>query len=304
MLQRATLTALLTAALVATPPAALAQGKSGKPPASGTSTPEVIYILSGKTYQLRVSNEDGTGAVTLHSSSQPIYPRFGPRGSGKIAFWEGKSLKMLTYEASSTGVRTTGVSSALHTTTGTQFSVIIDFDFSPTGSHLAWWHPDEQKIYVWDVEAGQVSTQVPTGWPVFSVGFTSDGSRILYSESTDGGFANFAVKSVPTAGGSPSGLGITGRINGLDTGNADDKLLLQRQIVGVGSYQELVLAGETTGTRLVDGNDGALNCNDTRFLYVIPGSQRMTLIYNRLTGLSSTFSRDSKIIHASYMPTC
>jgi hypothetical protein len=30
----------------------------------------------------------------------------------------------------------------------------------------------------------------------------------------------------------------------------------------------------------------------------------MTLIYDRQTGLSSTFSRDSKIIHASYMPTC
>jgi WD40 repeat protein len=247
MLQRATLTALLTAALVMMPPAAVAQGKRGKPPATGTSTPEVIYTLSGKNYQLRVSNEDGTGAVTLHSSGQPIYARFGPRGSGKIALWEGKSLKMLTYEVTSSGAGTTGVAT-LHSTTGTQFSVIIDFDFSPTGSHLAWWHPDEQQIYVWDVAAGQVSTQVPTGWPVFDVGFTSDGSRIVYSESTDGGFANLEVKSVPTSGGSPSGLGITGRINGVDTGNADDKLLLKRQIAGVGSYQELVLAGETTGT--------------------------------------------------------
>src|SRR5687767_14529202 len=108
MLHRASLTALLTAALVATPPA-LAQGKGGKPPASATSTPEIIYSLSGKTYQLRVANEDGTGAVTLHSSGQPIFARFGPRGSGKIAFWEGKSLKMLTYEATSSGARTTAV---------------------------------------------------------------------------------------------------------------------------------------------------------------------------------------------------
>lgn len=304
MLQRATLTALLTAALVATPPAASAQGKGGKPPASGTSTPEIIYILSGKTYQLRVANEDGTGAVTLHSSSQPIYARFGPRGSGKIAFWEGKSLKMLTYEAPSTGVRTTEISAALHTTAGTQFSVITDFDYSPTGGHLAWWHPDERQIYVWDIEAGEVSTQVPTGWPVFSVGFSSDGTRIFYSESTDGGFANFEVKSVPTAGGSPNGLGITGRITGVDTGNADDKLLVEHQVPNVTRYQELIPANETAGTRLVDGHDGALNCNDTRFLYVIPGTQRMTLIYDRSTGMSSTFSRDSKVNYASYMPTC
>lgn len=303
MLQRAMPTALLTAAFAVMPWTALAQGKSGKPPASGTSTPEVVSVLSGKTNQLRVANEDGTGTVTLHSSSQPIYPRFGPRGSGKIAFWEGKSLKLLTYEASSSGVRTTGVTT-LHSTAGTQFSVIIDFDFSPTGTHLAWWHPDEQRIYVWDLVAGQVSSQVSTGWPVFSVGFSSDGSRIVYSESTDGGFANFELKSVPTAGGSPAGLGITGRITGLDTGNADDKLLVEHQVPNVTRYQELIPAGASAGTRLVDGHDGALNCDDTRFLYVIPGTQKMTLIYDRSTGLSSTFSRDSKVSYASYMPTC
>jgi hypothetical protein len=30
----------------------------------------------------------------------------------------------------------------------------------------------------------------------------------------------------------------------------------------------------------------------------------MTLIYDRSTGLSSTFSRDSKVNYASYMQTC
>ena len=301
MLQRAILTGLFTAASMLAP--ATAQGKGG-PVGSGTSTPEIVYTLSGKTNQLRVANEDGTGAMTLHSSSQPIYARFGPRGSGKIAFWEGKALKMLTYDASSGAVRTTEVSNPLHTTTGTQFSVIIDFDYSPTGSHLAWWHPDERQIYVWDIAAGEVSNQVSTGWPVFSVGFTKDGSRIVFSESTDGGFANFEVKSVPTGGNSPSGLGITGRITGLDTGNADDKLLVEHQVPGVTRYQELVPAGGTAGTRLVDGNDGSLSCDDRRLLYVVPGNQRMTLIYDRSTGLSSTFSRDSKVNYASYMPTC
>jgi Tol biopolymer transport system component len=189
MLQRAVLSSLFAAAAMLAPTAALTQGRGQ--PAGGTSAPEVVYTLTGKTNLLRVANENGTGAVTLHSSSQPIYARFGPRGSGKIALWEGKSLRMLTYEASSSGVRTTGITPALHTAVGTQFSVIIDFDYSPTGSHLAWWHPDERKIYVWDVATGQVSNQVSTGWPVFSVGFTSDGSRIVYSESTDGGFASF-----------------------------------------------------------------------------------------------------------------
>ena len=298
-----TLLAVAAVALLAS-----AASMEAKPPGSGsggTTAPEIVYTYEGRSgWQLRVANEDGTGAVTLHSSSAPIYARLGPSGSRQIAFWEGKTLKLLTYDVTTTGVRSAGITT-LTSTSGSQFNVIVDFDFSPAGTHLAWWHPDERKIYVYDLQSPGASELISTGYPVSDVTITQDGQTIIYAESIDGSFTNYSLKAVPVAGGSPTELGITGNILGVDAGHTDNKLLLTKQIVNVGRYLELVPDGATTGTRLTDGREGSLNCSDTRFVYRLPsGNKASTLIYDLGTGTSSTFSRDLSVIWVSYMPTC
>lgn len=278
---------------------------AAKPPtAPGTSAPEVVFSYrSNKGYQLRVANEDGSGAAVLHSSGSPIYARFGPRASNKIAFWEGKTLKLLTYEIASGGVRTAAIQQ-LASTAGTQFSVIVDFDYSPTGGHLAWWHPDERKIYTHDLQTGATSAILDTGYPVSDVTFTRDGQTIIYAESIGGSFTDYRLLSVPVGGGTPAELGISGNILTVDSGNSDDKLLLTKQIVNVGRYLEIVPEGQTSGTRITDGWDGNLHCSDERILFRLPGSRPSQLVYDLTTGQTMTFSRDSNVTWPSFMPTC
>ena len=63
-----------SALLISTP--AVSGGKS---PAVGTSSAEVIYTLTGRnSYELLVSNEDGTGAVSLFKSANQLNGRLGP----------------------------------------------------------------------------------------------------------------------------------------------------------------------------------------------------------------------------------
>lgn len=266
-------------------------------PSVGTSSPEVIYTLTGRnSYDLQVSNEDGTGAVSLFKSANQLSGRLGPRADQTVAFWNGGELNLLPYDITSTGVKA-GTKQVL-LTSGRQFA--SPFDFS--GKDIAWWHPETNELHVYNLVGGDhVITTVAA---LTSVSFSPDGASIFYAQGT--GPTTSVMRSIPTAGGDASDVGISGYIYSFDSGHQSNAFAVAYQVAGVGPHLDYIPAGQTSGATFANGSDGSFRCDDKVILYRHPssGNSVSTLKYNILSNTSSTFSTNSNIIFASYMPTC
>ena len=268
----------------------------GKSPA-GTSSPEVIYTLTGRnSYDLLVSNEDGTGAVSLFKSANQLSGRFGPRADQTVAFWNGGELNLLHYDITTTGVKA-GTKQVL-LTSGRRFA--SPFDFS--GKDIAWWHAETGQLHVHNLVTGdQVIANVPS---LTSVSFSPDGAAIFYAEAT--GATTHVMRSIPSAGGVASDVGISGYIYGFDSGHQSNAFAVAYQVAGVGPHLDYLPAGQTSGATFANGSDGAFRCDDKVIIYrrSSGGNSVSTLKYDIVSNSTSTFSTNSNIIFASYMPTC
>ncbi|WP_309662237.1 hypothetical protein [Sphingomonas sp.] len=268
-------------------------------PTSATSSPEVIFTLTSRsgTYDLRVANEDGTGAASLFKGNSQLNGKFGPRADRTIAFWNGGNLTLLTYDATSTGVRTTGTRVLLNS--GRNFA--SPFDFS--GRDIAWWHPETGDLHNYNLASGTDSIlfNVPQS---SSVSFNPDGTAIFYSEAI--GSTDYVMRRIPITGGSPTDVGITGHIMLFDTGHQSDKFVVSYQVTGVGPHLDYIPAGATSGTTFGNGYGGAFRCDDRVIIFRHPtgNNSSNTLKYDVQTNTTSTFSSDNNVVFASYMPTC
>src|SRR4051812_31417452 len=79
-------------------------GGSSPPPA--TTDPQVGYIhmAPNGARELRLANEDGTGSAMLVSTRSNILAfGLGPRTGHQVAYSDGSTIHLLTYEITSTG---------------------------------------------------------------------------------------------------------------------------------------------------------------------------------------------------------
>ena len=270
---------------------------AGKSPAVGTSSAEVIYTLTGRnSYELLVSNEDGTGAVSLFKSANQLNGRLGPRAGRTIAFWNGGELNLLNYDITSTGVLP-GTRQVL-LNSGRRFA--SPFDYS--GADIAWWHPETNQLHVYNLVGGD--HVIATVAALTSVSFSPDGASIFYAQGT--GPTTSVMRSIPTAGGDASDVGISSYIYSFDSGHQSNAFAVAYQVAGVGPHLDYIPAGQTSGATFANGSDGAFRCDDKVIIYrrSSGGNSVSTLKYNVVSNSTSTFSTNGNIIFASYMPTC
>lgn len=283
---------LMIAALLA------GSAQAAKPPAAGgTQSPEVIYTLAGpRGYELRVANEDGTGAVTLFKGPKLVIGKFGPRADRTIVFMHANQLIRMTYAVGSMGV--VEESREILLDIGRTFSGSFDF----SGSDVAWWHPDtgDLRIYNLATKADRFLANVPD---LASVSFSADGTRIFYGDANFTGHRS--IHSIPIAGGDSTQIGISTNAMQFDSGRTADHFAIASLVSGIWRL-EFVPAGTTSGERIASGFEGSFRCDDRVIIYRQPTGNNGydVLKYDRETGLSSIFSTHNDVKFASFMPDC
>lgn len=272
--------------------------QAAKPPApAGTQAPEVIYTLAGRRgYELRVANEDGTGAVTLFAGPSLVIGKFGPRADRTIVFMHGNQLILMTYTTGSTGVKEESKEILLDI--GRRFSGSFDF----SGTDVAWWHPGtgDLRIYNLATKADRFLANVPD---LAGVSFSADGTTIFYG---DGKFTGrYSLHSIPAAGGDATELGINVNASLFDSGRTADHFAVSYLVSGQWQL-DFVPAGATSGQRIAKGFEGSFRCDDEVIIYrQATGNIGYDMLkYDRTTGLSSIFSTHNDVKFASYMPDC
>jgi len=289
-------TAMLALIAASFATAAVAQ-KGGKTQPGGTTNPEVgfVRILSNGSRELRVSAEDGTGASVLHSAGRAqMFVSMGPRPQHQIAFSEGGKVRLLTYEVTSTSLKTTNIQTLVDmNTSGSQ-----SFDFSPTGAHVAWINPRDYTIYLYNVASNQTSPLLTTQNRTGDATFTKDGESLMFLEEVSE--SDYVLKSVPITGGSPVELGYRGNIMQVEAGRTDDRLVL----VYYDHTMEMVPAGGGTRVRLPNGYAPSLRCDDRVVIFQRAYNGGVSLHkYDLQTGLTSTFS-NKDLYWPDYYPDC
>ena len=285
---------ILAAALLATSAQA---GKPNPPTPVGTAAPEVIYTLAGtKGYELRVSNRDGTGAVTLHKGAALTIGKFGPRADKTIAFYSGPEMYLMTYDAGSSGVVAT--SKRLLFNNGSLNPGPFDF----SGTQVAWWIGRTGDLHVYDVATGadRVLINVPD---LAGISFNPSGTEIFYGNGNSAG--QYSLHRIAVAGGSPTPVGVTHNAATFDSGHAADRFVIAAPQSGTW-YLNYVPAGASSGQTIARAIEGSFSCDDRLIIYRIPVGNRGydTLVYDVQTGSSGTFSTDDAVKFSSYMPTC
>ncbi|HEU5285483.1 MAG TPA: hypothetical protein VFU20_03100 [Sphingomicrobium sp.] len=279
-----------------------APAQKGKP--TTPLTPEIAYTYaSGNYMDLRLANEDGTGAVTLHRGAYGAITQFdlGPRSQMQVAFLENRDLKLLTYEPTGTGnVRTSGVVT-LYAGPGN----VDSLSFSLDGSKIAIFvqEQDNNRILALDTANGAVTELGKVNW-AFYLAWYHDGSGVVYKD-LDQATSQYVVRELLLDGANQLLLS-EANIEHVDTARTSKDLLVSYSRPGldeirVGRWSN----GNYSNERVVAGLLAHFNCNDTRFIY--RGYARMkrpTYKYSYATNSNSTFSTDNDIHHTDWMPTC
>ncbi len=284
--------------LIATLLASSTAHAAAKPTAPGTNTPEIVYTLAtAKGYELKVANEDGTGAITLYTGAGITISKFGPRATKNIAFYGGNNMYLLTYDVSSTGVVKIGQRFLFDN--GRSNGAPSPFDYN--GTYIAWWHPENGDLRLYDVRdgSGGVVINVPN---LSGISFSSDGSEIFYGDGGSG--APYRLHRIPIAGGTPTPVGVDANVGTFDSGHKTDAFAIAAPLSG-SWYLTHVPAGASSGRIIARAVEGSFRCDDKVIIYRMPaGNGYDTLKYDLETKLSSTFSTNNSVKFASYMPDC
>jgi Tol biopolymer transport system component len=278
---------------------------AGKPSHGGggggstsTTDPQVAYvhISASGTREIRLANEDGTGSAVLATSSQSdVAVRLAPRAQHQLAYTSGPSVHLLTYEITSTGVRTVSDVVVGSDTVGT-------LAFSPTGTQIAWLNPDGNVIYLEDLGSGSTVQLVNSGSAyIADIDFSSDGSHLIYSQTIPPSTTDVQFKSIPVAGGDSIDLPISGAYFTFRVGHTSDSIAA----ASWGSNGPITFfpAGSSSGSVLVNGLHPALRCDDRVLMYMTTSrSSEKTLKYDLTTGLGSTFG--TAAYFPDYFPDC
>ena len=278
--------------------ALLASGaQAGKPAPAPTSTPEIIYTLAGtRGYELKVSNRDGTGAVTLHKGPGIVIGKFGPRADNTIAFYGGSDMYLLTYDTPASGV--VAISKRLLFNNGRANAGPFDF----SGTDIAWWTGGTGDLRIYNVATGndRLLINVPD---LAGISFDPGGTEIFYGNGNNAG--HYALHRIPVAGGTPTAVGVTSNAPTFDSGHAANSFVIAAPQSG-SWYVDHVPAGASSGQRIARGIEASFSCDDRYIIYRQPEGPNgyNTLVYDRQSATSGTFSTNDNVKFASYMPTC
>lgn len=276
--------------------------QAAKPPAppSGTNSPEVIYTLAGgRGYELKVANEDGTGAVTLFKSSQLVIGKLGPRNDQSLVFWDGGNLILMYYDTAATGV----IERSRHILLNNGREALSPFDFS--GTDIAWWHPNTGDVHVYNL-ASASDTVIANVPDLAGISFNAAHTEIYYGVySSVGGAPQYDIHRISLDGGSPTRVGISSNAPVFDSGHRSDSFVLARPVSGTW-HIEYIPAGASSGNFIARGIEASFRCDDRVVIYrqSLSNKNYDVLKYDLQTGTSSIFSTDNGVKFASYMPTC
>lgn len=260
-LQKASLTALCASMLISAKPA---------PPPS-TSSPEIAYVnISGgarRSYQLRVANEDGTGAATLYSSRDTgqMVPHMGPRADRTILLVQGSKLSLVRYESSSTGTKLSSIEPlpSIGTSTGAQ-----EVALSPDGKKFVFFAQNDKTFWLFDLSSRVFSPLLQLAATPRRFKFSREGSSIVYLEHVSD--TNAILKSVSISGGPPIELGISGDFWDLEPVHQSDGFIFVRGLNSRTSRLEYHPADGGAAVDLAQGYAPSLKCDDTTVIYQQP----------------------------------
>lgn len=257
-------------------------------PTSGTQSPVISYVRSARGYSLIVANEDGSGARTIHSSSLMLSGELGP--DSMIYFWEGGYFKRMP--------ATGGAPQPLFNTNRT---IVNHSDLSPNGTSVAWFSAAAGTLFRYDIATGN-QTPLAQVSSIIDLTFDYTGNSIIYAEEVVSG-TEYELKTISAAGGTPSSLGLVGRISQFDSARRDGTLALTINPPGASPYIGLWKPGMSTPARITDGYNPTYRCDDSAILF-----DRMTnsgaALYKRTSGGAITLVAKPAAIFPSYKPIC
>jgi len=283
-LSKAAVALLLSSALVGAKPA---------PPPPSPVDPQVGYIriLGSGARELRLAREDGTGSVLLAStpSHGQMTMALGPKSLGLIAYVVPGKLHLLHFVQGSTGPAT-DTDQVIATDGGV--NSVGNVAFSPTGSHVAWITAPGANcaIHVYSVASHSETQTISPSTYFGDVDFSSDGSRIIYTENLPGDTLTVRFKSVPVGGGPMTDLGIEGKYGTFSVGPANE--IVADTMGDPNGSIWLFPASATTPTRVTNGYYPAIRCDSAVVIFQRIGNRSAVSIlkYDLATGLTNTFS--------------
>ena len=256
-------TKLAAAAILA---ATLIGAKPAPPPS--TSAPEISYVnISGGTrrnYQLRVANEDGTGAATIYSSrdTRQMVPHMGPRSDRTILLVQGSDLSLVRYESTATGTRLASIESlpSIGAAPGAQTVA-----FSPDGKKFVSFAQNDKSFWVFDLVTRNFSPLLQLAATPHNFAFSRDGSSLVYLDHVSD--TDAILRSIPIAGGAPRELGIRGDFWDVEPAHKSDGYVLVRGVNNRTSRVEYHPAGGGAPVDLAQGYAPSLKCSDSTVIY-------------------------------------
>ncbi len=264
-LSKAALLVLLasTTALAAPKP-----GGGKPPPPTTTSSPQIAFVnISGgarRLYQLRVANEDGTGAATLYSSRDvgQMVPHMGPASQRTILLVQGSNLSLVTYESTSSGTTLKSIEPlpGIGASAGAQTVA-----FSPDGTKFVSFAQNDMKFWVFDIGTRTFSPLLQLAATPHHFAFSRDGSSIVYLEHVSD--TDAILKSFPLSGGAPVELGIRGDFWHVEPAHQTDGFILVRGVDITTSRVEFHPADGSGPRDLAQGYAPSLKCDDGVVIY-------------------------------------
>jgi WD40 repeat protein len=283
---------------------------AGKPSGGGGSpppNPQIAYeVLSGKSEKLVVSDENGTNASTLYTSSSAFKFDLAPRGQGQVAIIDGLPngvLRLLTYAQTGTGAfATANVVTLGPARRGSSV------DFSPDGTKLAYACNsngiDSEQLCVYDL-----TTNTATVWGsdsfYWDLAWFRGGASIAYSTDDADGFSRLHEITGPNQ--TPQAIFQTKGDIYFDAARTDQDALVLDYTDGGNAFIGLWKDGSFLVpdlTHNIFAFYGELNCTDSEIVYQGPPNKTPTwYIRDLTTGLSTKFGSQSD--HwVQFWPTC
>lgn len=254
---------ILALALAATP-----ASSAKPPPPTGTTTPDIGYVrISGgarRFYELRLANEDGTGANTIYSSRDigQMFPHMGPRADRTIALVQGGRVSLVRYDVTSTGPIFVSIEPlfTIREASGGQA-----MDFSPNGKDIVWFDATAGALKIFNLDTRSSTPLLSLAREPNSFVFNRDGSAVLFLEYvTD---TDAILKSVALAGGTPVDLGLRGNFWGLEAAHTSDGFIVNRGLDIKTTYLDYYASAGSGPTTLAQGYLPSFKCDDNVVIY-------------------------------------
>lgn len=278
---------------------------SGKPQPPGTSNPEIAFIrISGgsrRFYELRMANEDGTGAATVFSSRDvgQMMVDLGPRADRTFLLVQGGKLSLGTYDNTATGPRMTSLTQIINMNHAGAATAAISRD----GDHIVFMKNGLSQLWRHDVATGNQQMLVDLVGYGEGVAVSHDGSTVYYFENE--GPELLALKSVPMAGGLVTDHGLRGHYSDVVAANTKGELLITD--ISDWPVNRILAYNIASGslTHVENGYAPSYKCDDSRIVYqVINGDSSVSLFYKELpSGAPGTLSTSGNY-WPDYIPTC